>query len=445
MQDYRRFCLFFLYTFLQLVSMEEQFISYLWKFQYFKTKELKTTKGQTLQVFHTGQPNSDAGPDYLKAQLYLDGIKWVGNIELHIRSSDWKMHRHHEDSSYDAVILHVVWEHDETVCRMDGSEIAHLEIKDLVQPQLKQMYMQFWAYQKALIPCEGYFDTVPAFIKTSMIERALISRIERKAEEVLQIFQEKGHDWDACAWQILLTGFGFKLNAEPMRMLAHALPLKYLQKQASKFQSEALIFGVSGFLDENPRDEYHQQLQKEFRFLAAKFSLQDKCMNKSQWKFLRTRPNNFPTIRLAQIAALSANRASIFSSLLLERPMKQISEWLLEPVSPYWQAHYDFGKISAAKHFQIGEVASHSLFINVVAPLNMAYAIWKIDPDLQDKVLSMLEKFPPEANQITRDWNALGVEARDAGESQGLIELRNSFCNAKKCLSCKVGAHLLRP
>jgi hypothetical protein len=425
--------------------MEEQFISYLWKFQYFNTKDLSTTAGQALQVFHTGQPNSDAGPDFMKAHVYLDGIKWVGNIELHIRSSDWHLHRHHEDSAYDAVILHVVWEHDKTIFRLDGSEIAHLEIKELVEPELKQMYAKFWAYQEALIPCEAYFNSVPAFIKTSMIERALISRVERKAKEVLDLFKETGNDWDVCAWQVLLTAFGFKLNAEPMRMLAQALPFKYLQKQGSIFQSEALVFGVSGFLNEEAKDEYHLQLQKEFHFLAAKFSLEKKCLNKSQWKFLRTRPNNFPTIRLAQIAALSTSRTGIFSSLLLERSIKQITEWLVEPVSAYWQTHYDFAKVSSTKHFQIGDVACHSLFINVVAPLNMAYAIWKLDPDLQEKVLAMLEKLPPEANQITRDWDSLGVQPRDAGESQGLIELRNSFCNAKKCLSCKVGAHLLRP
>jgi hypothetical protein len=423
--------------------MHEAFVSYVWRCQYFERRNLATADGKPLQVLRTGLPNTDAGPDFSEACIRLGEQTWVGQVEIHVKTSDWLRHQHQQNRRYDNTILHVVWDNDltEPLLRPDGTAIPLLVLRPLTDPLLLEKYAQLH-HAAEPIPCAAQWQQVPDLAKMAMFDKALARRLERKAETVLALLKRNHDDWEETTWQLLAQNFGFKLNAEPFLALAQSLPMKLLRKhQDQPMAQEALLFGQAGWLND-PADEYLQQLAKEYDFLRHKYQLQP--MAAHRWKLLRLRPAGFPTIRLAQLAALIGRQLHLFAGLTAEVPYKTLFETLQVRQSAYWQQHYLPAKPTSEALVGLGADGIHNLLINTVAPLLAAYAVYTDQTEPTERALRLLEHLPAENNQITRKWAQIGLKIKNAFDAQASIELFNEFCTPKKCLSCGIGAALLK-
>ena len=422
--------------------MKEDFLHFLWQYQKFESQNFKTTDNEAVSVIKTGFHNTDSGPDFKEARLRIGDVEWAGNVEIHIKSSAWNLHKHQNDEAYENVILHVVWEHDIEIFNKENIALPTLILKGLASEKLITQYKKLMQSQDR-IPCERTFQSVSDIKKIAMLERALTQRLERKGEEVLAMLGKHNGDWEEATFQILLRNFGFKLNNDAFLRLAENLPFKILKKYVgSTLQLEALLFGMAGLLAKD-LDEYGEKLKTEFDFLSKKHGLEEHVMNASEWKFMRTRPANFPTIRLSQIAALMGQAKSLFSVLLEEGDFKKLSDFFSAAPSEYWQKHYHFGKKSANTFNGIGKSSIHNLIINTAVPVLVAYAKYIDNHSFMEKSMSFLEQIPAEKNRITQFWNTLDIETKTMYDSQGSIELYNEFCMKKKCLTCGVGIGVL--
>ena len=426
--------------------MSESFLHYVWQFQYFAKHDLRSTAGEDVKIFHPGARNSDAGPDFLQSRIKLDQIEWIGNVEIHILSSSWYEHHHDEDAAYDNVILHVVWKDDKPVLRRDGNALPTLELGTRIDERMINSYKELMN-SLAYIPCANVMHKVPPLIKMSMLDKALASRLEGRTTLIQQLLKRNGHDWEETCYQLLAKNFGFKINSEPLFRVAQALPLRILLKHADKvMQLEALFLGQSGFLDhEKTTDDYFNLLQREYNLLKVKYNLTSTQLTKGQWKFLRLRPANFPTIRLAQISALIHEQRHVFSKLLDAATIVDLKKMLNVQQSAYWQQHYQFMKISKHEISSLGTESIHMIIINTVVPLLVAYGKHTDQQFLIDRAINMLQQIPAESNAIMRHWSTLGVPVHNAFDSQALLELFHQFCMKHRCLDCTIGASLLKP
>ncbi len=417
--------------------IKEDLLQYLWQYQLFDKNQLETVEGFPLRILKQGILNPNSGPDFENVRIVIGQIEWAGKVELHVNSSDWMKHKHQNDPAYENVILHVVWVKDQAIFRKDCTEIPTLALADKTHPELVRKYKNLKESQLS-IPCENLFPAQSELSKTSMIEKALARRLERKAAEAILLYQELNHDFEELAYQMLMKNFGFKLNTEPFLRLAQNLPQKVLAKhRGNEFQIEALLFGQAGFLD-NPIDEYSKKISSVYHFLSHKYDLAINKLNRADWRFLRTRPQNFPTVRLAQIAAILNQNSALFS-LFIESKNLEFNPKL----SSYWQQHYDWGK-QASKGNHLGKDSVSNIKINTVAPLLAAYYQITDDYSYFEKALGILEKIESEKNFITRIWQSLGKKCGSAFDSQGLIEQYNEYCIQKKCLSCVIGVEILK-
>lgn len=422
--------------------MQESFLHYLWQFQQFNKNHLQTTDGQPLHVLKTGSLNSNAGPDFLQARIVIGTTEWAGSVEMHLRSGDWQQHRHHENAAYENVVLHVVWEHNQPVMRQDNSLIPTLALAPLTDKTLITKYLALLENLTS-IPCAPQWAAVKDIHKRQALDKALMHRLQEKAAMVEELYKKTEHSWEETAYQVLARNFGFKINAEAMLALAQSLPLKILQKHAdSLLQIEALLFGQAGLLPSQSENAYVQSLRREYHFLKHKYQLES-SVTAEQWKFLRLRPANFPTLRLAQFAALLHRHPLLFSSFLsLQNPDELAIRWQVTP-SAYWQEHYHFGKIS--RHIgKLGKDSLHNILINSAMPLLVAYANYKSETSYTERAVTWLEALPAENNKITRLWEDIGQPIQNAFDSQASLGLYHHFCTGRRCLSCPVGVALLR-
>lgn len=423
--------------------MKEEFLHYIWQHQYFDKSDLHTVEGEPVQALRVGMYNTDAGPDFKEAIIRVGEVEWSGSVEIHLRSSDWRRHQHQLDFKYNQVVLHVVWEADEAVRRTDGTAIPTLELKNRVNLGILHTYEQLRRAPYA-IPCAGFWPQVPDITKTMMLGRALTERLEMKGEEVLQVYSQLGNDWEATAFQMLCKGFGFKINQEPFERLARALPMQVVRKhQHSLFQLEALLFGQAGFLTE-PVDDYSKGLAKEHAYLSHKYNLQELTMQRHHWNFLRMRPANFPTVRLAQLAALLHKHKGLFSTIIQTEGVKNYDALWQAPVSAYWQKHYTFGAESKAVQVQLGKSSAQNLTINVAAPLLAAYAVHTDQQEHLDKAVNLLEKVKEASNRITRQYEELGWKAASAADNQAALGLYKRYCQPVNCLRCAIGNKIMK-
>lgn len=426
--------------------MSEELLYFIWQFQYVATKTLTTTDGETVEVLHPGYRNANAGPDFLNARLRIGGVEWVGTVEIHVKTSDWLLHRHQGDRSYDNVVLHVVWEHDRNVPRPDGTYLPTLELAPLVSDALLNKYGQLVGTTDA-IPCAGQFRMVKPLRQTAMLDKALLQRLERKADDVRAMYEAAGHDWEETAYRLLATHLGSKVNAEPMEQLTRVVPLRILQKHRnSLLQLEALLLGTSGLLpaEADDNDDFTVVLRREYLFLAAKYGLADRQLPAHVWKWGKLRPAGFPTMRLGQLAKLVQEHGSLFSLLVGTSDAAELVKALQITPSAYWQTHYQFGKVAQKVSASLGTSTAEGLLINTAAPLMAAYARHKEQPALLDRAVALLEQLPAEDNRIIRLWDDLGLSVRNAFDSQAAIELYNQFCTPKRCLNCQIGIALVR-
>jgi len=425
--------------------MHESFLHYVWQMQYFRKDYLSTTSGEAIEILWPGQINSDAGPDFSGARIKIGTMNWVGSVEIHTTSSAWIEHQHTNDSAYDNVILHVVWKHDLEIQRRDSTLIPTLELRNRVNETLIRTYRQLITSSLA-IPCQDSFPRVKEIKKFSMLDRALLQRLERKAVEVVALYEQNGSNWEETLYQLLARNFGFKVNADPFMQLARLLPLKIIQKQAGSLeQVESLLFGQAGFLDSKIRDPYFGLLQREHRILSQKYELKDRRMSPAQWKFLRLRPANFPTLRLAQLSAILYHRKNLFSEIVESGPGHSLQQIFEAVPSTYWQTHYRFARRSTANLHRLGIDGINNILINTVVPVWVGYGKQSDQPMLVDRAVDLLQQLPAEENKITRLWSNLGWQVRSAFDSQALLELHSHFCLPRKCLNCVIGTHLMNP
>jgi hypothetical protein len=425
--------------------MQEAFLHYLWQYQYFDKTDLKTVGNEALQVLHPGFLNRNAGPDFGNARIRINNMSWVGTVEIHIRSSDWIAHRHSFDDSYESVILHVVWEDDKPVIHDDGTVLPTIELRARVSDDLMFRYRRL-VDSGFDIPCMSQLHAVPDLVRNNMLDRTVVERLEIKANEVAQFLDHNQGDWEETAYQLLARNFGFKVNADPFFQLARSLPYKFLRKHADHpVQVEAMLFGVAGFLVERSGLEYHRVLRREYGLLRSKYRLERAELNPSQWKFMRLRPANFPSLRLAQFAALVTTRNNMFSNLVATQDLATLAEWLTVSQSEFWRNHYSFKKRKKEPVWSMGKSSVENVAINTVIPLLVAYGKSRDEHSYVERAEALLQQVSAEENRITRIWSGAGWEVKNAFDSQALIQLFNSYCTPRQCLNCSIGAALLKP
>lgn len=422
----------------------EDFLHYVWKFRLFDRADLQTTNGENIEIYSAGIHNTDSGPDFQNARLKIGETMWAGNVELHLSSSDWEKHNHTADSAYDNVILHVVYRDDEPVIMNDGRNIATLELKNRISAELYGRYHNLVFGNQTIIPCEASIGKVDDFTLRTWFTRVLIERLEKKSAAVIAALQLNRGDWEETFYQFLAANFGFKTNALPFELLAKSLPQNILAKHKnSPKQIEALIFGQAGFLTDDFTDAYPQGLKDEYTFLRKKYSLTPG--EQHLWKFMRMRPQNFPTIRLAQFAALVVNSNHLFSKVMDTREIKGLQNLFTDiKVNPYWEEHYRFDKESKPSAKNLGPDSINIIILNTLVLFLFSYGKHNQLQHFMDRSLKLLESLPGEHNKIITDFHSLGVKTNSAFESQALLELKSYYCNYKKCLQCSVGNKILK-
>ncbi len=422
--------------------MRESFLHFLWRWRRFHLHALCTTQGQTLEILHPGEWNTDAGPDFFNARIRLGDTVWAGNVEIHLRASEWLLHGHQNDPAYDNVVLHVVLEEDRPVLHASGERIPCLELKERIPANILQTYQRL-EQERAWVPCEKFFTQTPDIVRLNWLDRLLVERLEQKTEAIAALLKATGNHWEEAFYRLLARNFGLKVNAEPFETLASSLPLSILAKHKSNaFQVEALLFGQAGLLEQTHQEPYPAALAKEYRFLQHKYQLTP--LDGKQWKFLRLRPANFPSVRLAQFSALLYRSTPLLSQILEAESLREIEHLFAVEPGEYWRTHFQLDKPSAKRSKTPGRDFIHLLTINTIVPFLFHYGQQKNTERYQKRALQLLEALPAESNALLDGWRELGITARHAYQSQALIHLKTRYCDAKRCLECAVGNAILK-
>lgn len=422
--------------------MQENFLHYLWRLGRFDQKNLQTTQGESISIIQIGEHNTDAGPDFTNARIQIGDTIWAGNVEIHVNASEWIKHKHDSDKAYNNVILHVVLEEDQPIFRASGERIPALELRKRIPKGVLAVYQKL-IHNEHWIPCQHHFYEVDKFTRNMCLDRMMVERLDRKTVAIQKALELNMNSWEDTFYQRLACNFGVKVNSDPFELLAKSIPLNILSKyKNSLLQIEALLFGQSGLLEDSFEEAYPQKLQKEYLFLQQKHQLVP--IRKETWKFLRLRPANFPTIRIAQFAQLIFQSAHLFSKMLVAKNVKELENMFELKLSNYWQTHYVFGKESTKRNKSLGINTIHLLIINTICPFLFLYGKMKDEDAYKEKALQLLEELAPEKNSITKKWQELGVSIENAYQSQALIELKNEYCAKKKCLECGIGNKILK-
>lgn len=423
--------------------MKEELLHYVWRMQRFDCNHLFTTQGQKVNILRFGDYNRHAGPDFTDARIQLDDTLWAGNVEMHLKASDWISHGHQNDTAYQNVILHVVLEDDRPIQHPSGEHIPCLELKSRIPNKVAKTYQRLLRNEH-WIPCQQLLHQAPDITRQLWLDRLSIERLERRCAWIKAILVHKKYDWEACLYQSLARSFGMKVNSEPFEQLAQIIPLSLVRKHKHNlWQLEALFFGQAGLLATSFEEAYPLKLQREYKFLAHKYGLHP--MPTTLWKFLRMRPANFPSLRIAQFALLLHQREHLFSKLLSVQHLKEVENMFELELSNYWQTHYILNKPSVKKRKTLGKSTIHLFIINTLAPLLFLYGKEKDQSAFCDKAIQLLEEIPAESNHIITEWGQLGFSPSSSYQSQALLELKNEYCNHKKCLSCGIGNAILKP
>ena len=418
----------------------ERLLHYVWKYKLYAGTSLRTTAGLPLSVIDPGVPNTDAGPDFFNAKIRIADTLWAGNVEIHDRASDWAAHRHGSDRAYDSVILHVVGVDDASVCRPSGEPIPQLV---LVVPEAVRRDMDWLLSRDTPFPCLYRAREVDPVHVASWMDALLGERLERKTADLLHLLDRYRGDWEEAFYVTLARAFGFGLNADAFEWLARSLPLRYVRKhRASQTQVEALFFGQAGMLAREVADPYHAILRREYAFLRHKFGLHP--IDGTLFKRLRLRPGMFPQIRLAQLSALWYRYDALFSRVLDAPSPRAVKDLLRVEPSAFWTTHYRFDQPSVERPKAIGESSLDLLLINAVVPALFAYGQRHGLLEYADRAVRLLKGLPPERNRVVGSFLQAGFPARDAADTQALIQLRRAYCEPRKCLYCRVGFRLLK-
>lgn len=418
----------------------EQLLHYVWKHKIFSLKELKTTTGQQVEVIDTGLANTDTGPGFFNAKLKLDGVLWIGNIEIHERSSDWFKHGHHADTGYNSVILHIASEIDMEISRSNGERIPQIQ---LICPEAVRTNYKELLETDSYPPCYRIIPSLPPFTAHSWMTALQMERFEQKATLLNERLKRCQGNWEDAFFITLARNFGFGLNGDAFETWAHQLPFRAVDKHRNDlFQIEAIFFGQAGILEYSDGDGYYLRLKKEYTYLQHKFGLIP--MDASLWRFLRLRPANFPHIRIAQLACLYHRAYGLLSRIMETETLQGVRDILKGGTSEYWLTHYTFGGSSPSRPKTLSNTSLDLLIINTVVTFLYAYGLHKGNRVLCARAGSFLEELKAENNYITRMWEQCGMKASNAADSQALIQLKKEYCDKKKCLYCRIGYEYLK-
>ena len=422
--------------------MNEDFLHYVWLYKMFSKVDFKTTGNEHLSIIKSGLHNKNAGPDFLNAQLKIDGQTWIGNVEIHLKASDWYLHNHEKDLNYDAVILHVVWENDVAIFMKNNKPIPTLVLKNFIDETVLNKYKNLFLAPTAWLPCKNAISTVDKFIFNNWKERLFFDRLERKSEEINTLLQQENNNFEAVLFQLLIKNFGLKVNGNSFFRLAQSVDYSVIKKLSFHTnQLAALLFGQAGFLEEETEDDYQKELRKEYDYLKHKFKLNH--IPKNEFSFFRMRPNNFPTIRIAQLVALFHKHQNLFSKLIAIDNLEEFYELFTVVVNPFWQTHYNFDSISKKSPKKITTSFVDLLIINTIIPLKFLYQ--KSRGEVHEEFfLVLLKKMKPEKNSIISKFSEIGVSSKNAFDTQALLELKNNYCAPKRCLECAIGNTILK-
>ena len=420
--------------------MKEEFLHFIWKHQLCQKESLFTTDGDSLQISQPGFHNTHAGPDFFDARIRIGDTRWAGNIEIHQKASDWNKHGHQHDPVYRNTILHVVAESDVQVYNDLGSIVPVLVIK---WPQWIENNYETLIKSHDWISCASLLYQVDPFRIRFFLNGIVVERLKQKIDTISNVLAETKEDWGETFYFMLARNFGLRENALPFEMVARSLPQSVLARHHdSLFQIEALFFGQAGLLgDELFGDEYYIELRKEYRFLAVKYGL--KPIAGHIWKFMRMHPGNFPTIRLAQFAALVHHSRGLFTAVIEANNLEDLQQLFTITASEYWDTHYSFNKPSVNKKKAFGDQIFRLIVINVVVPFYFLYGDNQNKLLLKDRALEILEHLPAENNSAINRWASAGIVAANALESQGLLQLQRNYCEPKRCLDCTIGHKII--
>ncbi|WP_298900153.1 DUF2851 family protein [uncultured Psychroserpens sp.] len=421
--------------------MKEEFLHYVWMYKKFDVLNLQTTQQEPLQIISGGRLNSNSGPDFFNGQLRINQQLWVGNIEIHVKSSDWYVHGHEKDCTYDNVILHVVYDHDTEIFRKDNSIIPTLVLKPLIKPSVFKNYQRLLSSKNAWINCEKDCSNVSTFVLNNWFERLYIERLERKSKMIEDLLKSSKNDWEAVLFKLLARNFGLKVNGESFFSLAHSIPYVIIRKSHTQLLTlEALLFGQAGLLDDKSSAVYYNNLQKEYQFLKQKFGLNNYGV--IPFQFFRLRPSNFPTIRLSQLANLYHREHAVFSKAMSLDKLSDFYKLFGTEASLFWESHFTFSKSSKQSKKQTTKTFMDLLIINTVLPLKFYYTNQKGHSD-HENIFNIIKEIASEKNTIVEGFGKLKLVSNSAMTSQALIQLKTEYCDKNKCLKCAIGNSLL--
>ncbi|MCS3868059.1 hypothetical protein J3D55_000975 [Chryseobacterium ginsenosidimutans] len=419
--------------------MTEKLLQYLWNYKVFKHFDFKDLEGNSVEIIDFGKWNTNSGPDFLTAKIKINNITFAGNIELHIKSSDWIFHNHSQDPNYQNIILHVVFQNDIEIDELKNKNIPTLELRTHIDENI------LWKYEKLIsgnqfIPCENIFN--PNKIPINFHEENVLKKLEEKSLELEKSLEQFKNNFEAVLFHSLAYSFGLKVNAFIFKQIAESIDFNTINKiRQNETHLEALFFGISGWL-ENPQDEQMEIWKREFDFMKAKFNISDVIIRP---KFLRLRPPNFPTIRLSQLANLYHQHQSLFSKIINSKNSEELFEIFKNvKASEYWDHHFNFGKISKIDQPKIlSKDFIELIILNTILPLKYTYHKYH-NEEIADEILNFYRNIPAEKNSVIDDWKKLGLKFKTALESQSLIYHFKNSCEEKNCLNCGIGFKLLK-
>lgn len=421
--------------------MREDLLHFIWNFQLLKTREFVSVNGTKIRVFHPGELNKDAGPDFFNGRIEVDGIILVGNIEIHVNSSDWLKHRHENDKVYDNLILHVVYKHDKSILQNTKHNVETVELKNYIDAAVLKKYNSLISSSSAL-PCSKQIRNVEEIKIQSWLQRMLADRMESKTDYVKHVFSAAQNDFSQTLYIMLARNFGFKINAEPFELLAKHIPLPIaLKHSANLFQLEALYYGCAGFLNRAYKSKYLQQLQNEFEFFKNKYKLIE--LDSSVWKFLRLRPANFPTVRLWQFATAIHKCPDLFKNPENYNTVESLLQAFSYTHDGYFSNHYKLDGQEVRTIKGIGKKSVENLIVNTMAPFLFFYGKQTANDRMIESAFECYEELPFEDNVKTRHFTKTGLKFKTASESQGIIQLFDNYCKNTRCLDCGIASNLL--
>ena len=428
---------------LTMLIPEEALLHFVWQFRLYNQKDLKTINGEHVTVIDPGQYNQNAGPDFEFAKLQIGNTLWSGHVEIHVSAKDWYHHKHHLDPKYNSTILHIVWEYNYDALRLDDTKISTVELKNYINPTMLLKYQDlmnnlYW------IPCEQQVKFVNSLKQNSWLERMAVERMESKFEYLSQLLENSKNHWEKVLLVSLGRAFGMKVNAIAFEHLVQKIEFSLLLKyQTEPLKLEALLFGTSGLIPAPAGDEYTRRLSDEFAYLQKLHHID--TLSETEWKFHRMRPYNFPTFRIAQLAALYQQEVYWFEKILKTENLQTIRNTLKAiQVNRYWEEHFRFSTSTSAHTNSLSDTFINHIIINCLAPVLFAFGKFMDNEHQKSKAIEWLYETQREENNITRKFETLGLQNSSAGTSQGLLHLKKNYCEQKKCLSCAIGLAVLK-